>query len=143
MPRAGPLFAWNWHFAWAGVFSANLIVPLWLGWEITRNGGRVGMFIAIAVLLASSLLALSRRPELRKSVVAGGVFTALTQVLPLVQMAAGLLSLSVVDQCCFEAGGFLVTILTAGLLLVAALACGVIIRATGRAVDRQIERKVR
>ena len=68
---------------------------------------------------------------------------------------AGLISLGVVDRLGFEPeeglgnsssltelGGFLAALLTAGVMLGAALVCGVIIRATGRAVDRQIERKL-
>lgn len=146
----------GWHLAWAGVFVANSIVPLWLGWEVTRRGGWVGMVAATAATFLFGFLVGPRWRSLRITIVAGGTVTAPSQVFPLVQIAAGVLSLRAVDSLGFEPdeglgnshsltdpGAFLVTLLTAGLLQAAAFACGTVVRATGRAVDRQIERKVR
>ena len=156
MPRADWMYAWRWHFTWAGVFAANSVVPLWLGWYVTGHGGRVGMLAATAMTLATGLVVVPRWSGLRTTLVAGGAFTAITQVFPVVQLTAGVISLGVVDRLGFEpeeglgnrsslteAGGFFAALLTAGVMLGAALACGVAIRATGRAVDRQIERKLR
>ncbi|QJW97616.1 hypothetical protein FTUN_5191 [Frigoriglobus tundricola] len=46
MPRGVHPFPRSRCAARVGVFAANLIVPAWLGWAVTGDGGRAGMIAA-------------------------------------------------------------------------------------------------
>ncbi|MBA4192617.1 MAG: hypothetical protein C0467_32010 [Planctomycetaceae bacterium] len=133
------------------VFVANLIVPLFLGWEATGDGGRVGMVAATAVVLLLTLLVVPKWSELRMILVAGGIFTAVAQTLPLIQIIVGIMSVQTVRHLGFvqeygyrltELGGFLATLLTACMMLAAAFMSGVFLRAVGRDADRRREAMV-
>ncbi len=133
MPSVASPSVWGGNVAWVAVFLANLIVPLSLGWEVTGNGGRVGMGAATALMLLLTLLVVPRWSELRMTLLVGGIFTAITQAVPFVQLVVGLLSLQAVHLLGFEQGdghsltepgGFLATLLTACMMLAAAFMCG-------------------
>ncbi len=166
MPKVTSLSFWGGNVAWVVVYLANLVVPLWLGWEITSSGGQHGMVAATALMLLLTLLVVPRWSELRMTLVAGSTLTAISQAVPLVQIVVGILSLQAVHYLGFvqeggyqltEPGGFLAAILTACMMLAAAFKCGVFIRAVGRAkswvsrchdwpgppADWQIQRKLR
>lgn len=137
--------------AWLVVFLANLPVPLFFGWAFTTQHGRFGMATAIVVwwLLGHQVCKASRWCGL--AIVAGGIFVAMSQFLPVLQLYAGAVSLGIgsrlgqawdeggEQQVTTELGGFLVTMLTGGLLMVVAVMCGSIISAS-IAESRRLER---
>jgi hypothetical protein len=122
------LSAWRW--AWVGLCLANLVLPMFLGWVVTGNGGRVGMLAAVALILVRGRVLVERWARVRVALAIGGIATAVLQACPILQLAAGCLSLWVVDQMGYriggltELGGFLVTLLTAVLMILVALAFG-------------------
>jgi hypothetical protein len=113
--------------AWTVVLAANLIVPLPLGLEITEGGGRIGMALAILAWWTLGLIACGRHPDLARSLIVGGLVVGLSQLVPVLQVAAGFAALGTwrADVRTFGGlDGFAVTALTGGELLAAAYACG-------------------
>lgn len=127
---------------WTAVFLLNMPIPLLLGGEVTKNHGRFGMFVAAAtLLLLGGWFCVSQR-KLGWSLAIGGVPIALSQLVPFLQMIAGIVALSIgeffqqienkddaLPQVVGEPGGFLLTIVTGSLLMGAALALGLLMRA--------------
>jgi hypothetical protein len=133
---------WGWHLAWAAVFAANLVVPVMLGWEVTRRGGRGGLVGAVVLLWVAGHLLVARVPAIGQAVVLGGLVTAATQVYPMLQGMAGVTSLWMVEWLSNPAAGremfldgmndataFAATLLTAAQVGVVALVCGPVVRA--------------
>jgi hypothetical protein len=136
-----------WHVAWAVVFLANLIAPLLLAWSMTEGEARFGMFAAVALVWVSGHLAIARAAGWRLILVGGGFCVALSQLFPILQVFAGLLSLTAIhygfatDPFSFTApAAFLATVLTAAQLLVTAVGCGVVVEAGCRPREYQAER---
>jgi hypothetical protein len=134
-----PGFAWQ--VAWFWVFGANLVVPLIYGLEVTRTGGRWGMWIAVAFTWLCGHLACGRRP-LGAIFVIGGVVVALSQLFPMLQFFCGAFSLEVVSKLGLgvtgltevrtEFAGFVTTMLTASQLMFVAVVCGFVLTGGGR-----------
>jgi hypothetical protein len=78
------------ELGWFGVFALNLAFPLLFGWELTRANGRIGMLLAIPVLLAAGRWICREHRDLGRLLVVGGVLVGLSQVYPLLQMVAGI-----------------------------------------------------
>ncbi len=123
--------------AWLGVFAANLILPLFFAWSITRDAGRIGMLGAVLGLLATGALAGLARCRVGIALVVGGVPVALSQLVGAPQIYAGSRGLLVaeamgqmgktrpgdpVGDMTSELGGFIATVVTGGILMGAALA---------------------
>lgn len=131
----------RWLEAWSAVFAANLIVPLLFAWELTRGGGRIGMGCAIAWLWLAGAFGLRHPRCPRFALLVGGWAVALSQTTPLLQMVCGAFALScwhggMHDKPLSEVGGFAVTALTGGLLLMAALLIGGILEVLSWSVTR-------
>ena len=135
------------YVGWLTVFALNLILPGFLGWQTTENGGRLGMLVGAAVLLTVGLWICSRAAKLGFALIIGGIAVALSQVIGILQMLAGISA-----YACAEAlglvesmqagphisnaiGGFVITLITGALLMAAALVAGLMLRAL-RAVFR-------
>jgi hypothetical protein len=101
----------------------------------------VGM---LAVWLCGHLV-VTRVASVRGVLLLGGVCTALSQVFPLLQIVAGATALEAVplheSGPEVEAAAFVVTIFTAGQILVVALICGSMIRGLDRVIGRRISRR--
>ena len=128
--------------AWLMVFLANLPIPLMFGWIFTAKHGRLGMAAAILLwwLMGHQICRTSRGFNL--ALVTGGLLVGLSQIFPILQSQAGAWSLGIGSKLgqvkpvhgeefmvLTELGGFLVTMLTGGILIAVALACGSVIRA--------------
>jgi hypothetical protein len=123
--------------AWTIVFALNLVVPGLLGWSFTRDGGRIGMVVAVvlSLLVGGWVCAVARRIGL--TLVVGGAFVAASQFVPLLQVVAGLIGVwvgaalgQVNEERVFnEFSGFLVTMTTGSLLMGTALVAGLAIQA--------------
>jgi hypothetical protein len=122
-------------YEWSAVFVANLIVPLPLGFLFTLDGGTIGMFTAVLVCWAVGLVFCARPGRLGRVLIAGGIHVACIQIFVIPHIVAGMLALWVchviAEAAQFpttglwaEVGGFAATLLTAQLLLLAALWLG-------------------
>ncbi len=93
-------------FAWPLVFVLNMIVPVLLGWGMTRDQGRLGMFAASAVLLSMGWWLCVAKNSLARRMIVGGLLTALSQFIPVLQFGAGLVSVWLADQLGLVKVGF-------------------------------------
>jgi hypothetical protein len=129
--------------AWIGVCAANVILPIYFGMMMTRDGARVGMLIGIIVVFALGyhICFVSRKAML--TVVYGGWIVAALQFLPFLQLVAGSIGTSVAQvtgqatsgdfgQVNTVLGGFLATMATGGILIAFAAAFGLLNRALTR-----------
>ncbi len=125
------------HLAWFAVFAFNLVLPLLFGWGLTSATARIGMLMAVMILLAAGYWICSIQRDLGRLLVFGGAFVGLSQIYPILQIVAGLGGMvvgqafgqvSAGDQAApaplSQTGGFLVTLTTGGLLMMASLALG-------------------
>ncbi|HJZ93852.1 MAG TPA: hypothetical protein VKE40_23465 [Gemmataceae bacterium] len=120
---------------WSGVFAANLVVPLFLGLQATSSGGATGMACAILVCWVAGLAFCVQGGRLGSVLIRGGRRVALCQFLLMPHIAAGFFALwfwtDMIDQPPLpkggpwaEMGGFVVTLLTALPLVIAAILFG-------------------
>ncbi|MCA1686781.1 MAG: hypothetical protein LC745_12600 [Planctomycetia bacterium] len=142
---------WRWHFAWAVVFGVNLIVPLIFGSGVARGAAWLGVALAIPLMLILGHLLCARSRHLRVILVTGGVCVGLSQVMPMLQFLAGMTSFMVTirllglppdddtrgPEILTAPGGFLMTVLTGGQLMIAALVCGKVVLTIKGAWDRR------
>ncbi len=146
-PAPPPRDVWA-HAAWAGLFAANLVVPLLLGVLITDRGGRAGMLAGVGAMFAIWQLVVPRHAALRAVLVPGTMALALSQYLPLVQFFAGAAAVAVVGAGrepftgapLTDLEGFAATVLTGVLLWCAAAVTGVALRLADRCLVRAFDR---
>ena len=129
--------------AWIGVYAANLILPIYYGMMMTRDGARVGMLIGIIVVFALGYHICFVSRKAMRTVVYGGWIVAVFQLLPFLQLVAGSIGASVAQvtvqatsgdfgQVNTVLGGFLATMATGGILIAFAAAFGLLNRALTR-----------
>ena len=132
-----------WTFgAWIFVFAINMAVPLLFSASITEEHGKVGMLLAIAAFLASGCFLCAYHRELALALIIGGVIVGLTQLFPVPQILAGWIGLVIAKavgladfhdaegspRLMSELAGFVVTLVTGGILIVDATFIGIAIR---------------
>ena len=118
------------YVAWCVLFGFNLIVPGFLGWVMTSAHGRLGMLVAIALLLVIGLYTCSFGRKVAHSLNLGAAVVATTQVFPVLQMVAGLIGFAAsgfLGQVVYDEfhppevisnlGGFVATLVTGGILM--------------------------
>ncbi|WP_165246416.1 hypothetical protein [Paludisphaera soli] len=121
--------------AWTLVMVANLPVPLTLGMIVTDAGGRLGMACGVALIYWLGLHACRVARQTMVAVVRGGSVVAAFQILPVLQMAAGMAGVilaSVVGSARFHVfphvdaivDGFLATVATGAILIAVSAALG-------------------
>lgn len=122
------------RWGWFALFAANLPLPLFFALDVTREGGAIGMCAALVLLWWCGHVVAPRVPKLSGTVAVGGVLLAFGQFVLIGHIVAGLAALFVVESlspgeagALSEVQGFFVTVLTAGELLLAALALGTVI----------------
>jgi hypothetical protein len=121
---------------WTPVFALNLMVPLFFGWMVTQEGGRIGMGAGIALLwyLGYCLFGLSE--ACGRALVIGGVLVAVVQFCPILHILAGLASVGLADALWHgsfadmrintEIGGFIATLVMGLLMMGVAAVIGAI-----------------
>ena len=124
---------------WLGVFLMNLPVPIYLALELTERAGRIGMSFAILVLLLFGHWLCSRSATSRRPLLAGGILVGLSQAWPALQIMAGLCGFEAAvllgvmrnssQKIGSEPAGFVVTLVTGGILMLAAYLLGRLLRA--------------
>ncbi len=123
------------RLAWAAVLAANLPVPAGLGYLCTDEGGLVGMIVGIGLIWLLGHECWRRQPRLASVVIPGGWFVAGAQFFPILQFLAGTIALRAATLGTATQGdvppkamgplvAFTATLLTAGMLLTAAVLCG-------------------
>lgn len=119
------------QWGWLLLFAANLPLPLAFALEVTWEGGAIGMCAALVLLWWCGHVLAPGVPKLCGTLAVGGTLTALAQFVVLGHVVAGFVALFVVEALSpgeagpwSEAQGFFITVLTAGVLFLAALAMG-------------------
>ncbi|TWT73472.1 hypothetical protein Pla123a_38080 [Posidoniimonas polymericola] len=129
---------------WPVVYALNIIVPLMFGWGMTEQAGRVGMFVAMAVVLAGGWWLAPRHAWVGRRLIVGAVITALSQVIPILHIYIGMASIAIVTSVGSlvagepldaplsgplrsETAGFAVTVLVGGSLIVCSLVFGLVL----------------
>jgi hypothetical protein len=138
------------HVAWVLVFLGNLIVPLLCGWQMTGSGGHVGIVLAIVPMWCLGHYVVDSYRTVRGPLLAGGLCVGLSQVVPVIQVIAGLVGVGIASRMFHDAppgqdpdiglthltepGAFVATLVTGALLLVAAAVLGLLLRITLRSL---------
>ncbi|MEI8211154.1 MAG: hypothetical protein WCI02_03345 [Planctomycetota bacterium] len=135
---AGPLLL---SIEWTAILAFNLIVPILFAWGMTSAVAKLGMGLAIFIILLSGYYFCLSRPLPVLFVIRGGVLVALSQMFPVLQVCAGAVAmkiyliLGVIDDSSFldmlstGTAGFLVTMITGLILMGVSLVLGFLIRA--------------
>ncbi len=125
------IFHFNrWQVAWLLVYCSNLIAPLLLAWQVTKDGGRIGMFVAIVVFWLVGHVICGQLKVAAYIFVYGGFFVALSQFYPVLHMFSGVAALGlcrydfVRADGVSEFAGFIATIFTGLQLLTIASVIG-------------------
>ncbi|MDY3557787.1 hypothetical protein R5W23_003052 [Gemmata sp. JC673] len=124
----------EWQWGWALVVLANLPIPFAFGLAVTAKGGFFGMLAGIVALWLAGAVTVARVPWIRRPLVSSAGVFSLSQTLPIAQFMAGGAALELCAQRVApppemtEWMGFLVTVVTGGLLLATALAGGLFFR---------------
>lgn len=125
------------RIGWLVVFALNLCVPLFFGWEITRDGGRYGMISAIALLWLIGHYLCGKSQTWAFLLPVGGGIVAATQFVPILQIISGMIGVTLAGPLELDLdldrqtpeistvlGGFLATVVTGCLLTMAAVVFG-------------------
>lgn len=118
---------------WTAVFFLNLPVPMFLGLFVTSNrGGGFGMLVAVVAVWVTVLVLCGSSPRVGQVVIRGATVVAWSQLLPVLQVGAGVLAIRTWESAFGRSGtgshpevaGLGITLLTAMPLLFAALVVG-------------------
>jgi hypothetical protein len=122
---------------WSIILCANLVVPLYLAFSLTKEGGRLGIAIAILCYWMLGLIAIRHSHRFGSILLSGGFIIGLSQFWPVLQAWAGVAALEAWHKVHVWTGGaaargrplsefdgFAVTTLTGAMLLTATLFCG-------------------
>ena len=145
-PRTGGLT----YVAWIFVFAINMAVPLLFSVSLTDQHGRLGMSVAAFFLCALGCYICAANRKLAVALLAGGAVVALTQLLPGLQIIAGMIGMGVGQalghatlggdsdpaRMTSEFGGFVVTFITGGILIAGSLCAGVLLQFVTRFFGR-------
>jgi hypothetical protein len=118
-----------------------MAVPLLFSGPVTEQHGKLGMGVALVSFLACGCYLCAYHRKLAVALLVGGVLVALTQLFPILQIVAGLIGMAVgqafgqtssgedeaTPHLTGELGGFVVTLITGGILIGAAACSGVAI----------------
>jgi large-conductance mechanosensitive channel len=132
-----------WTFgAWIFVCAINLAVPLLFSATLIEAHGKIGMMLAIVSFFFCGCCLCAFQRDLALAVIIGGVFVALTQLFPILHIVAGWIGVAVGDalgladfgsgdkspRLLSEFGGFVVTLITGGILMAVATGIGLAIQ---------------
>ena len=131
---------WNWSSAWLVTFASNLVVPVLFGCMLTKLSGCCGMALATSLAWWTGHRLFKKTEEAAKCLVIGGIVVAVTQVCPFLHIYAGSAAVNVWAHVggpsasgktgipLSAIGAFLVTVMTATQLMVAAAMIGYVLR---------------
>jgi hypothetical protein len=131
---------------WTMIFGLNLVVPLYFGDLVTIDGGRIGMAAGIGLLWSLGYRLSGMSDAWGRALLIGGTVVAATQLLPILQIFVGLVSVSLAGaqfrvpvsymRVKGEIGGFIATfsmglIMMSGAALVGAIGSAMFPRRPG------------
>jgi MFS family permease len=133
--------AWT-YGAWIFVCAINMAVPLLFSATLTEEHGRLGMLLAVVSFFFCGCFLCAFQRGLALAVIIGGVIVALTQLFPILHIVAGWIGMAVGDalgladfgtgdqspRLLNELGGFVVTLITGGILMAIATGIGLAIQ---------------
>jgi MFS family permease len=133
--------AWT-YGAWIFVCAINMAVPLLFSATLTEEHGKLGMLLAVVSFFLCGCLLCAFQRNLALAVIIGGVIVALTQLFPILHIVAGWIGMAVGDllgvadfgrgddspRLLNELGGFVVTLVTGGILMAIATGIGLTIQ---------------
>ena len=136
-PSVSPRKLRNLLVAWPVVLGLNLIVPLLVASELLGTRGWTGVVVAIVVNLLVGFWLCHVLPGLMKRLIVGAAVVALSQLVPVLHLIAGMIafvvgeSIGLIEESELNgpeigtaiSGGVLTT-LTGGVLMVASIAIG-------------------
>jgi len=120
---------------WTVVFALNLAVPLPIGWDTTDGGGRIGLALAVVAGWAAGMFICYHSHRVGTVLVSGGTWVAISQFVPVLQFAAGIVGMVCLHQIAghgsfaeggprAELSGFALTLFTGSILFLAAMVFG-------------------
>lgn len=126
----------SWRVAWTITFLVNLPLPLFFGVPLTNPDGTIGIAAALGVMYICGLFATMRANRWVRGALYGSVVTAFGQFVVILHMFSGFAAISIwnwvsganVDILSGNLDfldAFVVSLVTASILLLVALACGV------------------
>ncbi len=126
---------------WLGVFVVNLIVPGMFAYGVVDQFGLIGVLLAIVLVFLVGGVVFSYRKGFAGPVMVGGLLVASFQLFPIAQLLAGMFGILFAQSLGFVgddfdggleiagiSSGFVVTIVTGGLLILAATVIGILVR---------------
>ncbi len=130
------------YAAWSIAFVVNMAVPLLFSASLTEEHGKLGMSVAVLVLFTWGCTICATARKLAVVLIAGAVLVGLSQIFPLLQIIAGMIGMGVgaalglaetgddthPPRLVNEYGGFVVTLITGGILKTASACSGLWIR---------------
>jgi hypothetical protein len=133
---------WMIYPAWVAAFLFNMAFPLAVAWSMTDRTGRIGMFVAAFVLVVAGCLICAKARQLAIYLVTGAIPVGLSQAVPILQIVAGSAGLAAAQVLGLivrgddtdrnlgmsELGGFIVTMITGGILMTMGAATGFVIK---------------
>lgn len=140
------------YVIWAMMFGINLIVPIMFSSLVVQESGAVGMIVGIVVLLSTGWWINYRSARLGRVLTIGGFFVAVSQLVPIAHVFAGMIGLTITTELGAASqpgdddpvgmidslwGGFICTIITGTILALLALIIGWIVTAIGRAMTNR------
>jgi hypothetical protein len=148
--QTNPRFGAFTYIAWVFIFAINMAVPLLFGSQMTQQHGRLGMSVAALLLLVFGCFICAANRKLAVALLAGGALVALTQLFPILHIIAGMLGMGAgqalghatldddngPSQITSEAGGFIVTFVTGGILMAVSLCTGIALQSIKRFLSR-------
>jgi hypothetical protein len=112
---------------WSIAFVANLALPLFFGWMVTYEGGRIGMVAGVGLLWYLGYRICGASDACGRALVIGAIPVAAAQLCPILHIFAGITSVGVADAVCHgsfantgiktELGGFIAT-LSMGVMMI-------------------------
>ncbi len=90
---------------WTIAFGVNLVVPLYIGCHVTNDGGRIGMAAGIGLLWYLGYRVCGMSDAWGRAMVFGGIVVAPTQLLPILQIIAGVVSVNLAGALTRTSGG--------------------------------------
>jgi len=142
MRRAPRPSARTLHIAWAVVFAINVALPLLLGLPTANDSGRFGIVAAMVLALLAGFYVCANYRRLAQALVAGGALVGVSQLLPALQIFAGILGMAAAESLGLvidgndevqvtitsAVAGLVVTTVTGGALITAAVALGLLLQ---------------
>ncbi|MEM0927251.1 MAG: hypothetical protein AAGJ83_14500 [Planctomycetota bacterium] len=123
---------------WAGLAVGNAVVPGILASAVVEGASTaIGVMLGVATFIIGGWWVGSRSEEIRKGLISGGTVLALSQLLPIAQLIAGIFAVGITDGMGLSQvattsfiesllSGYVCTLVTGGLLMLPTMFIGTI-----------------